>query len=266
LQNHQVTDLFIYPIKSLGGISLDQCEVLPEGFKYDRRWMLVDDAGNFLTQREHTQIALFSCAMGEDRIEVRYKEERQEIPLTAVSPHIKQVKVWSSQLKAQEVDPLLSEWFSDHLGMSATLVKMTEISQRPKQLSAAPFKTALSFADGYPYLIMGKASMAALNDRLESRLPLDRFRANIIISTKDAHEEDNWTSDFTLGTAKMKVIKPCARCVVTTIDQQSGDKGKEPLKTLATYRKWDNKIWFGANAICLEPGNIKVGDRVESPT
>jgi len=258
----RVLELYLYPIKSLGGIAVPQAKVLEEGFQYDRRWMLVDADGHFLTQREHAQMALFSCELSDDNLHVTYKGETQTIALADHSDVHKPVKVWSSKLKANEVDPTLSEWFSECLGMSATLVKMTDISHRPKRLFTEPYKTKLSFADGYPYLILGTASMDTLNEKLETALPVDRFRANIIVSTTEAHEEDNWKESFELGTATMKVIKPCARCVVTTIDQQTANKGKEPLKTLATYRKKRNKIWFGANAICTKVGLIKIGDKI----
>lgn len=258
----KISGLYIYPIKSLGAISISESKALTEGFEHDRRWMLVDNEGNFLTQREHAKMALFGCDLKNDKLEVSIGHDTQVIGLEANPELSRPVKVWSSKLKACEVDSNISEWFSDHLDMHATLVKMTSISKRPKRLFTPPYKTTLSFADGYPYLIMGEESMNALNSKLESALPLDRFRANIIVETKVAHEEDEWKSEFDLGTAKMKVIKPCARCVVTTIDQQTGSKGKEPLKTLSTYRKWRNKIWFGANAICLKEGMVKVGDEI----
>jgi len=261
----KVSALYIYPIKSLGGIAVTEAKALTEGFEYDRRWMLVNEQGGFLTQREHAQMALFDCKLNAETLTVTYKGDQMHIPLKAQSAAEKRVKVWSSKLKAQEVSAELTEWFSDHLGMHASLVKMTSISKRPKRLFAPPYKTTLSFADGYPYLILGTASMETLNNRLEQPLPIDRFRANIIVETKVAHEEDKWKQDFDLGTAKMKVIKPCARCVVTTIDQQTGNKGKEPLKTLASYRQWRNKIWFGANAIILNEGIINVGDKIALP-
>jgi len=258
-----ITELYLYPIKSLGGISVPSAEVLTEGFQYDRRWMLVDAEGQFLTQREHAKMALFSCEISEHELIIKFQDEEQAIPLASHTENVSRVKVWSSKLKAHQVSPQISEWFSDHLGMYADLVKLTDISKRPKRLFVPPYKTNLSFADGYPYLILGAASMQTLNEKLEHPLNMDRFRANIIVETSEAHEEDEWKEDFQAGTATLKVIKPCARCVVTTIDQQTGVAGKEPLKTLTTYRKWRNKIWFGANAICLTEGKLKVGDSIQ---
>jgi uncharacterized protein YcbX len=138
---------------------------------------------------------------------------------------------------------------------------MTDISDRIKAFKIPPFKTKVSLADGYPYLILGEKSMNELNERMEEKLNIDRFRPNIIVSTDVAHEEDAW-NNFKLGDAELKIIKPCARCIIPTIDQKSAEQGKEPLKTLATYRKKDNQIFFGANAIVTVQGKISVGNEI----
>ena len=238
-------------------------KVYEEGLEYDRRWMLVDNEGRFLTQREHPTMALFSCAFTGEGIEVSKGEEKISLGLEENAVGDERVQVWSSKLKAQEVSEIHTEWFSDLLGINARLVRMTDISRRTKRIFTPPYKTKVSFADGYPILILGQASMNELNEKLEEEIKPDRFRANIIIDTKTPHEEDKWKDDFFIGHVKMKVIKPCARCVVTTIDQLTAEKGKEPLKTLSTYRQWRNKIWFGANTISLEKGIIEVGDEVK---
>ena len=259
---YKITDLIIYPIKSLGGISVSETQVQTRGLQYDRRWMLVDDQGQFMTQRENPQMALFSCALSENKMVVTYKGEVCTFNLDTVREDATRVQVWSSKFKAQEVDAAASKWFSRHLGLPATLVKMTALSKRPKRLFTSPFKTELSFADGYPILVLGNESMSHLNAQLENPLHINRFRANIIVDTKTAHEEDTWP-DFDLGTARIKIIKPCARCNVITIDQTDATKGKEPLKTLASYRTKRNKIYFGANAIVLKEGHVGVGDLIK---
>ncbi len=261
MQVHTVSQLYIYPIKSLGGIAVQESMALPRGFQYDRRWMLVDGEGKFLTQRENAELARFACQLDEGQLVITHDAEDLRIDLEENKAEAIEVEVWSDRLQAYGVRKEISEWFSDHLKTPARLVRMTEASLRSKQLKVAPHKIELSFADGYPYLILGDASMQALNSRLDQALPMDRFRANIIVTTTEAHEEDTWQDAFQLGRAQLKVIKPCARCQVTTIDQETGVKGIEPLKSLATYRQWDNKIWFGANAICAQEGIVKVGDR-----
>lgn len=233
---------------------------LADGFEYDRRWMLVDETGRFMSQREDAQMALFSCQIDNENLIVSYHDDKLEIPLTADSETVKRVSVWSSKLKAPELSPSISQWFSERLNKVCHLVKKTSISKRSKRLFVPPYKSTVSFADGYPYLILGTASMEELNERLEEKLHIDRFRANIIVTTSEPHVEDEWKGDIQLGNATLKGIKPCARCQVTTINQSTGEKGKEPLKTLAIYRKKRNKIYFGQNAITIKEGLVKVGD------
>jgi uncharacterized protein YcbX len=256
---HIVKELWIYPIKSLGGIKLEKAHAETEGLQHDRRWMLVDENGKFITQREHHNLATYTCRIDNEAITVTHKNDSISIPIEGQSDNIVKVSVWSSELKANEVDPLISEWFSDHLSMNATLIRMTDISHRPKRLTVPPFNTDLSLADGYPYLILGEESMRHLNAKLQTPISANRFRANVIVSSEIAHEEDQWNS-ISVGSSTLQIIKPCARCVVVTIDQATGIAGQEPTKTLATYRRDENKILFGANAICTHPGIISVGD------
>lgn len=257
----KVTALNIYPIKSLGGISVPEAKALAEGFQYDRRWMLVDEEGQFLTQRSNSMMAKFSCKLSGTDLSVHYENDSIDIPLTSDGVTTKKVEVWSGKLEANEVDPVFSSWFSEHLGQTCTLVKMTATTKRTKKLTVAPFSSDLSFADGYPYLILGTGSMDKLNSLAPKVIPINRFRANIELLTVGAHEEDLY-GDFELGSAKMRVIKPCARCEVINIDQKTGEAGKEPLKILTKYRKKMNKIYFGANVILLEEGVVKVGDKL----
>ena len=260
---HTIASLHIYPIKSLGGISLSQSMVQTRGLQHDRRWMLVDEKGQFLTQREDSRLALFRCQMDADTLTVTHGTESLEIPLAEHSTETRRVKVWSSSLRAPLMDPRYSEWFSDLLGQPCSLVKMTQEAKRPKRLFTGPYLTELSFADAYPILILGTASHTALNERCPSPVPLDRFRANIIIHTTRPHEEDDW-AELSIQSATLKVIKPCARCQVISIDQQTAEKGKEPTRTLAQYRQKENKILFGANAIVLQEGRVSIGDELTS--
>jgi len=261
---HTIASLHIYPIKSLGGISLSQSLVQTRGLQHDRRWMLVDDKGQFLTQREDSRLALFKCQMDADTLRVTYGAESLDIPLEEHSSETRRVKVWSSSLRAPLMDPQYAEWFSDLLGQPCNLVKMTPEAKRPKRLFTDPYLTELSFADGYPILILGTASHTALNERCPSPIPLDRFRANVIIHTTLPHEEDSW-AELSIQSAILKVIKPCARCQVISIDQKTAEKGMEPTRTLAQYRQKKNKILFGANAIVLKEGLVRIGDELISP-
>ncbi len=258
---HTIKAISIYPIKGLGGISLDSAMAQKEGLQYDRRWMLVDNEGQFLSQRQNANMALFSLQIIEEELVVNYQAHSIRIAIGSHGENIEDVQVWDSKLKGHEVSPEASEWFSQHLGREAKLIKMTAVSIRNKKLLIPPFNTTVSFADGYPFLVLSEASMGKLNGLLTESILIDRFRANIIVSADAAHDEDKWNI-MNAGTAQFKVIKPCARCLVTTIDQKTAEKGVEPLKTLASYRKWDNKIWFGANVVLLKAGEITVGDEI----
>ena len=255
---HVINELWIYPIKSLGGVQLQSAMALTEGLQYDRRWMLIDKNGKFITQREHHILATYTCKMDKDNIIVNNKTSSISIPLEQQQDNIISVTVWDSALDTHEVDTKISQWFSDQLSQEVRLVRMTDASHRPKTLKTEPYTTQVSLADGYPYLIIGEQSMRTLNEKLDAPIGHLRFRANIIISSEVAHEEDNLDT-IKVGQAELKVIKPCARCVVITIDD-TGKAGKEPTKTLASYRKDGNKINFGANTICMKEGEIRVGD------
>jgi uncharacterized protein YcbX len=171
--------------------------------------------------------------------------------------------VFEHNLKTQEVSSEINKWFSNQLEKKVQLVTMTDISERVKSFKKPPYKTFVSLADGYPYLILGTASVDNLNSKLDQPIKYDRFRTNIYLETTEAHSEDDLES-IQIGGAQFKVVKACARCNVTTINQQTSETGKEPLKTLATYRKIEYKIFFGANMILEKSGLVSVGDSVIS--
>ena len=261
MENYQIIDLVIYPVKSLGGISLESCELTELGFQHDRRWMLVDASNRFISQREIPQLALFECHLKPDGVQVVYGDEKVIIPFDTYLNHDLKVSVWEHEVIANEVDEKISTWFSNVLSHNCKLVTTGSNYNRIKTFIKPPFNTKVSFADGYPYLILGTASLELLNSKLSVVLPYNRFRPNIFVKTNEAHEEDAW-NNIDLGTAQLKVIKPCARCIITTIDQSTGTKGKEPLKTLSTYRKDANSVLFGANAMMVRKGNVNKNDLV----
>jgi uncharacterized protein YcbX len=258
-----VSQLFIYPIKSLGGISLETAQVTERGFLYDRRWMLVDKESQFLTQRTTAQLALLKVMVGEDGLTVQHKKNGSsiEIPFEAEGESL-QVAVWSDTCKAIEVSEQISEWFSDTLSLDCKLVFMPDTSRRRVDTRYASSKEITSFTDGYPFMMIGQASFDDLNSRLAEPLPIDRFRPSIVFTGATPFEEDTW-AQFKINETSFYGAKLCARCVVTTINQDEGTKGQEPLLTLSTYRKHRNKIYFGQNLLHNGFGNITVGDVIE---
>ena len=163
---------------------------------------------------------------------------------------------------APEADNYYSRWFSDNLRQECHLVFMDNESKRSIDNKYAVQNEQVSFADGFPYLIIGTGSLKDLNQRLATPVPMDRFRPNVVISTDAPFIEDD-LEIFHLGEARFKRVKPCSRCIITTTDQLTGKRSKEPLKTLSEYRKFDQKVLFGQNLICLQEGLVKTGDILE---
>ena len=258
-------EIYLYPIKSLGGIAVQEAQVEERGFKYDRRWMLVDQSGEFLTQRQHPQLALLQVALSESQLEVFSKgdpSQRIAFDLDLASNQELLVSIWGDQVLARVVSAEVSRWFSDFLQMDLDLVVMPESSQRKMDPRYAVQGESVSFADGMPYVMIGQASLDELNQRLEVPISMDRFRPNLVFSGGEAYAEDQF-KQLQIGEVEFQVVKPCARCVLITVNQQTGEKGKEPLATLATYRTVNNKVYFGQNAVALAPGIVRVGDPIQ---
>lgn len=259
-------EIRIYPIKSLGGISLSEAAVELKGFRYDRRWMLVKPDGVFLTQRENTIMALVDVELTDQQLRVYHRhrpDDVLEIPLDQTTDEQLTAYVWDNQavdslVVSQEAD----DWFTRLLGLECRLVYMPENSLRPVDPKYAQPDDVVSFADGYPYLVISTDSLDELNRRVEKPLEMIRFRPNLVVEGVLPHDEDTWYR-FQIGDLLFFGVKPCARCVLTTIDPETSQKGKEPLKTLATYRRLDNKILFGQNVLAETPGMLRVGDPVQ---
>ena len=260
-----VEDIFIYPIKSLGIIRLSEGIVEEKGFQYDRRWMLVDHEGVFISQRTHPRLALLSVILENDRLTIFNKKEPANVlnlPFDLATGPELWVTIWDDQVIGKVVSPEINRWFSDYLGIEANLVIMPEDSHRKVDPRYAVHGESVSFADGMPYLLIGQESLNDLNSRLEVPVPMDRFRPNIVFSGGTPFLEDSLRK-IKIGAVEFQIIKPCARCVMTTVDQESGEKGKEPLKTLSSYRTVNKKVYFGQNVVALQPGSIRIGDEIQ---
>jgi hypothetical protein len=266
----QISEINIYPIKSLGGISLNESVVEEKGLQFDRRWMLVDEQGKFLTQREFPKMATLKVSLETDGLRVSRQSENLLIPFDENGAGAEiQVEVWNSRLTAQTSENTINQWFSDALQTNCRLVRMNQNSHRPvNPVYAVTEKDTVSFADGYPVLLIGEGSLADLNSRLENPLPMNRFRPNLVVKNSEAFAEDGWKK-IKIGDSIFHIVKPCERCVMTTIDQSKGvSDGKEPLKTLATFRlvkkDGESKILFGQNLIAEKAGGtVRIGDKVE---
>lgn len=259
-----LTEIWIYPIKSLGGIRLTKAPVFEKGLAYDRRWMLVDEEGVFLTQRVYPEMALLKLTMDNEQLTIVHSLNKKS-HIISLHPRTrneqKEVTIWDDTVKAFEVSTETSLWFSEILSMTCKLVFFPEENVRTVDPQYALNDENVSLADGYPFLIIGEASLADLNSKMESPLPMNRFRPNFVFSGGQPFEEDHW-KEFTIGSNRFLGVKPCSRCVLTTVDQETAVKGTEPLRTLATYRKWNNKIFFGQNLLAIDHTFVQEGDRI----
>lgn len=262
--NYTISDLIIYPIKSLGGIHLQQSFLEEEGLQYDRRWMLVDEQGNFLTQRQHPKMCLFQVQFTEGGLLVTQSEQSSSFffPFNQSTEKELTVSIWEDNVKATFVSDLADKWFSTMMDMPCKLVSIASDAQRKVDTRYAFRNETTRFSDAFPVLIIGESSLEDVNKRIDSPVPMNRFRPNIVFKGGNAFEEDSW-KNIQVGSSALKVVKPCARCVITTIDQQTAQAGKDPLKTLASYRTVDNKVLFGQNSLVINPGTIRLGDEIK---
>jgi len=264
-----LSEINIYPIKSLAGISLKTSKVENRGLQFDRRWMLVNERNEFLTQRNFPKMATVGVKLVNHGLSVASGTETLGISFEPQTGETVSVKVWSSRCRARVYENPINQWFSDVLQTKCKLVLMPEETRRKvNYFYAVHNDDTVSFADGYPFLLIGETSLSDLNARLEKPVRMNRFRPNLVVSGSEEFAEDDWKK-IKIGSVVFHVVKPCARCVITTIDQTSGEKQSvEPLKTLATYRipkrSIKKKILFGQNLIAENAGAIlTVGDEIE---
>ena len=264
--NITIAALYIYPIKSLGHISIKTARAEYRGLKYDRRWMVVDDEGRFMTQREYPSMAMIDVKMTCDELQLSYTKGTfgtVSIPLNGPEKgHRINVKVWDDQVWALSPGLTADGWLQEVLKQKCRLVYMPDDVSRPADKRYAPVKTNVSFADAFPFLLANKASLQELSKRIGADMSMLRFRPNIVVDDNTPYTEDHWKK-IGIGPIVFHVVKPCARCVVTTIEPGTDNKGAEPLRTLSGYRKKNNKIYFGQNMIVEREGVISVGDRVQ---
>jgi len=258
---YTVKEIYIYPVKSLAAISCQQAFAEEMGFENDRRWMLINAENVHITQREYPILSQFYPQISDGKISITFEGHKHEF---SIDEHINQpidANVWEDRSEVVEVNQLSSKWFSDRLGFPCKLVKIIKAGDRKHQSSKLKETFNVSLADGYPYLLVGTESMDVLNEKLENKITVLRFRPNIVISSQNAHEEDDFDT-FKIGEVEFKNIKPCGRCIMVNNDPQKAIIKKEPLKTLSKYRKVDNLVYFGTNIVGLNNGLIKVGDEI----
>jgi uncharacterized protein YcbX len=260
---YKIKSLHIYPVKSFGGYQVNQMDIISTGPKYDRKWMVIDEKGQFLTQRQNPKMSQVNVkiiedahveltAPGVDFIDFGINEFDATTSID--------VTIWKQKAKAHEVDPEVSQWVSDFLGQPCRLVRMSDEFERPIDKDYG--KGVINFTDGFPFLILSVQSLELLNQKLNKAFAMKRFRPNIVVQLDEPHQEDYWTQ-IQIGDVLFRGAKLCSRCKITTIDPMTGKFGEEPLKTLSEYRKTDQGIVFGKNFVHENLGAIRVGQDVE---
>ncbi|BAC91022.1 MOSC domain-containing protein [Gloeobacter violaceus] len=259
-----VSGLFVYPVKSCRGIALEAAELGTRGIRLDREWMVVNERGTFISQRSYVRLALVETALTEARLRLSAPEMGYiEVPLAHEPGPAAEVTVWGDRCAAVDQGEEAARWFGELLKTPCRLVRMAPDWVRPVNPRYAPPGSQVGFADGYPLLVLSEASLADLNTRLAEPLPMDRFRPNLVVTGCEAYAEDTWPA-VRVGEVTLRAAKPCVRCKITTIDQQTArPTGEEPLRTLATYRQIDKGQIFGQNMVHASPGRIALGDALE---
>lgn len=257
----KVTSLHIYPLKGARGIPLTAMPLDRIGPVHDRRWMVVDPDGTLVTQREIGRLCLVGATPHTDRLILDFPgTEPLVVPIDPDSAR-RPVRIWNDTVEAADQGDAAAHWLSTALGADLRLVWFPNDVDRRTDPDYDPLGSVVGFADGYPILVAGEESLADLNRRLEAPVPMDRFRPNIVIQGAGAFAEDGWRR-MTIGPISLDLVKPCARCPVPTVDQTTGHRSAEPLRTMATFRKRGSAVMFGMNAVHRSLGAITVGDPV----
>jgi uncharacterized protein YcbX len=258
-----IASLHAYPVKSCGGITLDEMLVTETGFEFDRAWMLVDADGEFLSQRELPRLALVRCELRHSELVLRAPGMLAlHLRLDTVEQAVR-VRVWGDEVAAFDMGDLAAQWFGNFLGQPLRLVRFDPEHRRladPAWTGDIAAETA--FSDGFPLLVISQASLDALNARLAARgvpaMPMARFRPNLVLTGLEAHGEDfldELNLQTTDGPVRLRLVKPCPRCPMPNIDPETGVSGHEPGDTLAAYRadpRVNGAVSFGMNAVVVQ--------------
>ncbi|MFH8974656.1 MOSC domain-containing protein [Streptomyces sp. NPDC017890] len=269
--NARLQSIHVHPVKATRSLPLREAVVEPWGLAGDRRWMLIDDGGRVVTQRQQPRLALAAAELmpgGGVRLSAPGRE-----PLTVPVPHgpgTVVVQIFRDKVEAlPAADEAAHAWCSAFLGVDVRLVYLDDpATRRPVDPRYALPGETVSFADGFPLLLTTTASLDALNSLIaegehpdEGPLPMNRFRPNVVVSGTGPWAEDGW-SRIIVGEVAFRVVKPCGRCVVTTTDQGTAGRGREPLHSLGRHRRVDGKLVFGQNLVPAGRGTVRVGDPV----
>jgi uncharacterized protein len=263
-----LASVHIYPLKGCRAVDLQESVIEPWGLAGDRRWLLIDSDSQFITQRKHPALARLVVRYGPGAdITVSsdgYRPTR--VPAPDGSGELLKVTVWRSMVLAAAAGAEADAWFSAYLGEPVRLVYLDDPTRRAVDPRFSREGDVVSFADGYPLLLTNTGSLDQLGEWLtasgDQPVPMNRFRPNVVVTGCEPWAEDRWRR-IRIGSVPFRVAKPCGRCVVTTTDQTTGERGTQPLRILAAHRRFGKNVVFGQNLIPDSPGLIRAGDPVE---
>lgn len=270
----QVSQLYIYPIKSCGAIACPNIRVTPNGLAGDRQMMLVNAQGQFMTQRDYPQMTKVQVNLTADTLTLEYENFDPLVLQPTLEGKLHPVQVWRTQTLAIDQGEPVAEWFQSVLKLDHPCRLVYQSPHHPRAVDskyAITENDTVSFADGYPILLTNTASLEDLNRRLRQtypqappQFPMNRFRPNIVIETNEPFCEDRWQT-VTIGPVELELVKPCSRCIIITTNQITGERNsqREPLKTLATFRQQPGGLMFGCNVIPKTLGEIEVGSAIQ---
>lgn len=254
--------IFVYPVKSLSGFPVSRWEVIKTGLRYDRKWMVVDGDGVFLSQRTMPKMALIKTRLTSGELVLSAPGMPDcVLGLDDCGSARIECTVWHDRGEGGWVSPQADEWLGDFLQIRCRLVRQLDDVVRRVDARYGQATDQVAFCDGFPFLIVSESSLCALNRAMNLTLEIERFRPNLVIAGCPAYAEDSWR-EIIIGELGFRLPKPCSRCAVPTIDPKTAESGKEPLATLSRLRKWQNKVYFGQNALHDREGDLAVGDPV----
>jgi uncharacterized protein YcbX len=255
-----LSQIFVYPVKSLAGISVDHWPVDSKGLLYDRKWMLIDNNAQFLSQRRFPKMALIKTRIVDDKLILSAPNQADlALPLDADDGEEIEVVIWDDRCLAKTCGEVADRWLSEFLQGDCRLVYQADHDIRKVDPDYAFDTDQTAFSDGFPFLIVSENSLNALNQAMQLEFDMQRFRPNLVVAECDSYAEDTWRR-ITINDISFRLPKPCSRCSVPTIDPLTAETGKEPLTTLNRLRKWENKVYFGQNALHNKPGSLSVGE------
>ncbi|MGR9071913.1 MAG: MOSC domain-containing protein [Gammaproteobacteria bacterium] len=257
-----LSEIYVYPVKSLSGIKVESWKVDEKGLEKDRKWMLVDRHGTFISQRQKPEMALISTALTTNSL-ILSAPGLSDLVIPIESPDGEEihVSIWSDRCTARSVSKEADQWLQQFLHFDCSLVYQPDGAVRKVDARYASPDDQVRFSDGFPFLIVSENSLMALNSEMNQNLSIIRFRPNLVIRNCVPYAEDRWRN-ISIGAIRFRLPKPCSRCSVPAVDPKTARVDKEPLKTLNRLRKWKNKVYFGQNAIHSGIGLLSVGDQL----